>query len=187
MNPSVISFVIQDTRSIFDNNPAFRKLANTATNLAASANILMQGGGKFKNNELTNYQLQDLMAKYRLQYNGSYVKDRLPTVLRNGNMIINLNGESHWCALIKDKDKYYYFDSYGIVPPLEVQNKINKDYAWNSRQLQDIDSSSCGFYCVGFLRYMSKCDDLGKGFESFVRLFSNDTSSNEKILGGLLA
>ena len=86
---AVLDFVKQDTEFIFKNNPAFRKLANTATNLATSANILMQGGGKFKNNELTNYQLQDLMAKYRLQYNGSYVKDKLPTVLRNGNYIIN--------------------------------------------------------------------------------------------------
>ena len=73
------------------------------------------------------------------------------------------------------------------MPALEVQERLNKDYAWNSRQLQDINSSSCGFYCVGFLRYMSKCDDLEKGFESFVKLFSSDTSSNEKILGGLLA
>lgn len=187
-DPTVLDFVKQDTKSIFA-SPWFRKFARSVTNLGGSFDVLMQGGKlhhKFKNNELTNKQLRDIMDGYRIPLNGIYIKDQLPTRLKNGAYIVNLNGVSHWTALIKNGDEYYYFDSFGTGPPVDVEKKISKNYIWSDKQLQNIDSSSCGWFVAAFLRFMSKSTNLMKGYDSFIKLFKNNTSDNEAILKALL-
>ena len=104
----------------------------------------------------------------------------------NGAYIINLNGQSHWTALIKKGDKFYYFDSYGVVPPLDVQNVIGKKFRGSNRTVQDLNSSSCGWFCIAFLRFMNHKQDLDKTYESFIKMFMDNTIENEKILNGLL-
>lgn len=187
-DPTVLDFVKQDTKSIFA-SPWFRKFARSVTNLGGSFDVLLQGGKlhhRFKNNELTNNQLRDIMHGYRIPLNGIYIKDQLPNRLRNGFYIINLNGVSHWTALIKNSDDYYYFDSFGTGPPVDVEKKISKNYIWSDKQLQNIDSSSCGWFVVAFLRFMSKSTNLMNGYDSFIKLFKNNTSDNEAILKALL-
>jgi hypothetical protein len=39
-----INFVKQDTESIFKNNPALRKIANTFTDLGGNASVVVNGG-----------------------------------------------------------------------------------------------------------------------------------------------
>ena len=187
-DPTVLDFVKQDTKSIFT-SPWFRKFARSVTNLGGSFDVLMQGGElhrNFKNNELTNNQLRDIMNGYRIPLNGIYIKDQMPTRLRNGAYIVNLNGVSHWTALLKNGDDYYYFDSFGMGPPIDVEKKISKKYIWSDKQLQNIDSSSCGWFVAAFLRSMSKAKNLEKGYESFIKLFKNKTADNEAILKALL-
>ena len=186
--PELTAFVKQDTRSIFKNNPMLRKFANTLTDLGGYFSAVMQGGDldhDFKDNELTDTELRELFQRYNLSCNGIYIKHQLPR-LKNGNYIINLNGQSHWTALIKKGDMYYYFDSYGVVPPLDVQNVIGKNFRWSNRTIQDLNSSSCGWFCIAFLRFMNHKQDLDKSYESFIKMFMNDTTANEKILSGLL-
>ena len=186
---AVLDFVRQDTDGIFNKSPMFRKFANSVTNLGGSADVIMQGGElhhKFKNNELSDDEIRYIMKGYKLSLNGIYIKDRLPSRLSNGNYIINLNGTSHWVALIKNSYNYYYFDSFGCVPPLDVQNKIEPYYIYNHKDIQDLDSSSCGWYCVAFLRFMNQHGDKEKLYESFLNLFTNDTKANEAVLKALL-
>ena len=65
------------------------------------------------------------MMHYKIKnYHGCFVKNQLPSRLSHGFYIINLNGQSHWTALYKHGKNYYYYDSYGFVPPLEVENKL---------------------------------------------------------------
>ena len=186
--PELTAFVKQDTRSIFKNNPTLRKVANTLTDLGGYANAAMQGGElhhTFKNNELTDGELRQLLNRYEIPCNGIYIKNELPR-LKNGNYIINLNGQSHWTALIKKGDKYYYFDSYGVVPPVDVHNVIGKKFRWSNRDIQDLNSSSCGWFCIAFLRFMNHKQDLDKTYELFIKMFMDNTIENEKILSGLL-
>jgi len=186
--PELTAFVKQDTRSIFKNNSMLRKFANTLTDLGGYANAMMQGGElhhHFKNNELTDADLRVLLNRYQIPCNGIYIKDQLPR-LKNGNYIINLNGSSHWTALIKKGASYYYFDSYGVVPPLDVQNVIGKKFRWSNRDIQDLNSSSCGWFCIAFLRFMNHKQDLDKTYELFIKMFMDNTVENEKILSGLL-
>jgi hypothetical protein len=107
--------------------------------------------------------------------------------LSNGFYIINLNGSSHWTALIKNGKYFYYFDSFGCPAPVEVVHKISPEYLYNGKDIQDLDSSSCGWYVISFLRYMHHNKvNLEKKFISFIKLFGNDTRNNELILKSLL-
>ncbi len=60
---------------------------------------------------LTNSDLYSICIKLKLKLNGIYVKDVLPSDLKEGNYIINLQNHdepgSHWTYFIKDKIKYF--------------------------------------------------------------------------------
>lgn len=55
INPSYDTFIKQDTEYIFKNNPMLRKFANTITDLADRASIIIQGGNN-KTNEFTIFR-----------------------------------------------------------------------------------------------------------------------------------
>ncbi len=45
-------FIMQDTRSIFENYPDLRKATNTITDIASRGNVLLQGGGSITANHI---------------------------------------------------------------------------------------------------------------------------------------
>ena len=108
------------------------------------------------NNELDEDDIKEIARSLSIGVKGVYVKDQLPK-LENGNYVINLNGTSHWTGLIKDGDRYFYFDSFGFPAPAELENAIGKKgYQWNDKDIQDIDSSSCGYYVLAFFKFTNK-------------------------------
>ena len=144
------------------------------------------------NNTLTNFEIDEILKKYKIKYNGIFLKDKLPNNLLNGFYIINLQSSSdgngtHWIALNKVNDGYsQIFDSYGFPPPQEVEDKL-KYYVYNHKEIQNIDSSSCGFYCIAWMKFISEHENnLKKAFDTFISLFSKDTEKNEEILYKLL-
>ena len=66
------------------------------------------------------------------------------------------------------------------------EKKISKNYLLSDKQLQNIDSSSCGWFVAAFLRFMSKSTNLMNGYDSFIKLFKNNTVDNEAVLRALL-
>lgn len=148
--------------------------------------------GKGIDNETSSQDLEDYMKAFNIKnFNGVFVKDELPE-LNNGFYIINLNGHSHWTALLKDGLKYYYFDPFGFVAPKEVEKAIFKDYGrqvhyfYNEDQIQDIDTTSCGFYVVAWIKHMNKkAKDKTYQFEKFLEVF-RDPKHNDRILARLL-
>ena len=148
----------------------------------------MSGKGLGQSNELTNGELSQLVKHYKINnYHGAYIDDKLPKKLLNGNYIINLNGHSHWTCLLKDGDKYYYHDSYGFPASAEVEDQIG-EYVYSDLQLQDINSSSCGWFCLAWMKWMQEHKHKNKKicYESFLKLFSKDPKKNEIILHDLL-
>jgi hypothetical protein len=139
-------------------------------------------------NELDENQIKALMKG--TQFNGTFTKDDL-NYIPEGNTVYNLNGQSHWVALVKNGNDYFYFDSYGVVPPQLLEDMIlqgSKDglYCYNTKEIQAINSSSCGFYCCAFLKWMSNRKDKFKAFEDFKNLFSDKYLKNEEVLHELL-
>ena len=109
----------------------------------------------------------------------------MPNKLKNGFYIINLNGYSHWTCLMKDGKNYYYFDSYGFVASQEVEDQIGES-VYSDIDLQHLNSSSCGFFCIAWMRYMQDHKNKKLAFSNFLKLFSEDTKKNEVLLNRLL-
>ena len=165
-------------------------MAKGVTGLGGYADVILQGGSISKrlSNELSNNELSQLVNYYKIKnYHGAYIDDQLPKKLLNGYYIINLNGRSHWTCLMKDGDKYFYFDSYGFPASQEVEDQIG-EYMYSDLQLQHLNSSSCGFFVIAWMRYMQnhKHKDKKICYKSFLKLFSKDPKENELILNELL-
>ena len=181
--PELTTFVKQDTRSIFKNNPILRKFANTLTDIGGYFNAAMQGGllePKRMSNGLTDLELEILCKHFDIPLRGIYEKSELET-LPYGNYIINLNGQSHWCAMIVSPNGNFWFDSYGFPAPENLETLMG-NYTWNDKQIQDITSTSCGYFCIAFLKFMRPNKKM---YEAFCNLFGNP-KKNDKILFSLL-
>ena len=59
---------------------------------------------------------------------------------------------------------------------------------FNTRVIQDLDSSLCGFYCIAILKYISNSNkDLLESSNDFCNMFDNsETEVNGYLLKGYL-
>jgi len=138
---------------------------------------------------LSNEDL-DHMFENRPEYLGTFSKDLLSTVKIPKTVpsfaVINLQDEdkgtgTHWVAMFNDPNdkKYiYYFDSYGVVPPADVEvwlkKKTGKQVLYSTSEIQNLKSTSCGWFCAAFI-YNSLME---QPFLDFVNLF--DRSGDKK-------
>jgi len=156
------------------------------------------GNRRFLNNMLTDSDIDDYMHKLKVKdCHGCYIKDELPE-LNKGFFVINLNGQSHWTVLYKDYDEfgnnsYLYFDSFGFPAPKEVEQAIKRDnmgketeYFSMENQLQDISHTSCGFYVIGWCKFLNLKKDKIKAYQDFIKKFTTDPSKNDAILKKLI-
>ena len=179
---NVYNFVKQDTSMIFKNKGWLSGMAKQVTDLGGYADVVMQGGSL--SNELTNGEIDELVQHYKIKkYHGCFIDDKLPSKLHNGYYVINLNGHSHWCCLMKDGKKYFYFDSYGFPASQEIEEQIG-EYIYSDNQLQHMESSSCGFFCIAWMLWMQNHKHKNKEicFNSFLTIFTDDPKKNEMIL-----
>lgn len=142
-------------------------------------------------NSLSNFDIMEIIQSQGVDdFHGVYMKDQLPDKLERGFYVINLQSSkdgngTHWVCLYYTPNFSYYYDSYGFIAPLEVQKKITP-YMYNDLEIQDINSTACGFYCVAFILYLNKKMNIEKAFMEFINLFGKDTERNEAILHQLL-
>jgi hypothetical protein len=135
----------------------------------------------------TNTQLINFAEKMKLPLNNILMRDEMNELKNDGFYIINLddsNGNgTHWTALYFQGNPLnsYYFDSFGFVPPLEVEQKI-KPYLYNDADIQDFNSEACGYYCLAFIKFLHDKNDIELAFRQFLQLFGNKTTENDNIL-----
>ena len=64
--------------------------------------------------------------------------------------------------------------------------KWNKEkYFWSDKQIQNLYSTVCGYYCIAFLIYMNNRPRLSE-FQKFLDMFSDDPKKNRTILAEFL-
>lgn len=142
---------------------------------------------------ISNLSLLDLAEKFNIKLNDVIMKDQIPEHILNGNYIINLNdsGESgsHWTCFHKDGTTIFWFDSFGMPPVQRIVDILEKtppvDYLhYNSNTIQNIKSTMCGFYCLGFFLALKHFKGTKKErIHTFQRMFNlADTKVNDKIL-----
>lgn len=189
-------FIMQDIKQIFHGFTGTRKIMNAVTDIGNRVNMLTEGTGlipskyEHKLTTLSNSDLMSIAIKLKLKLVGIYMKDELKGNLKQGCYIINLQNHdengSHWTCFIKDKDCIYYHDSFGCVPPQNEYDiflhEMDNIYT-NTSDHQNIDSSSCGWWCIAFLHYMNTTKgSMLDRFKKFNKKFSKDTIKNEIVL-----
>jgi len=169
-------FVKQDTSEIFKNRGWLSSTAKSVTNLGGIADVVLKGGlikhlraGNLSN-ELSDTDIHDLARQFKIpHFKGCVIRDEIPKLKMGESVIVNLNGSSHWCALIR-LDTLYYFDSFGIIAP---KNLDGYDYIYSETDLQSMTSSACGWYALGFLISMNRGGEPMKMYAQFIDAFKS--------------
>lgn len=94
------------------------------------------------------------------RFRGVYSKDLLPKFPKPGYYIVNMENSvnssgkplpgTHWVLVDSYPDKTYYIDAFGVFPPTEIVTHFRAPLIYNSKQVQDLNSDLCGFYCLYF-------------------------------------
>ena len=124
------------------------------------------------------------------RFNGVHSRDNLLDKIKGGAYVNNLDEYpdigTHWISLYVNNKTVIYFDSFGVEHiPKETKKFINnKNITANIFRLQAYDSVMCGYFCIGFIDFMLK----GNNLTDFTNLFSpNDFKRNDdKILNYFL-
>ena len=116
---------------------------------------------------------------------GVYSRDNLPNEIKDGAYVINLDEHSdigtHWIALYVNAKTMTYFDSFRVEHiPKEIKKFINnKKIIGNIFRIQAYDLVMCGYYCIGFIHFMLKSNNL----TDFTNLFTpNNFKKNDDII-----
>ena len=137
---------------------------------------------------LSNIDIMEICNKFNIKIQGIYNRNTIPSILKRGWYILNLdlseNDGTHWTCFYKNNDDSIniYFDSFGFVPP-EHLDKLLKTYIYNNKEIQNVRSSSCGWFCLACI---FNCENLPgnieHNFERFIHMFGENTELNESIL-----
>jgi len=149
---------------------------------------------------LTDKELRTLFKWFGIKCKGIYLKDEVKSkAIKQGFYIYNLDSRTnpvlqnslgtHWtCSVGNDRDTMY-FDSYGVVPPTEIETFMKRKYgkyAYNNYIIQDLNSDDCGFYCLGLALFVKenqhKYSNLLQCCNEYISLFGDDAKKNDLIL-----
>ena len=140
-----------------------------------------------KNVPLSNYDLIKWCKYLNIPINDVLSRDEnVPHNHRQALFIYNLEPSymsgSHWVAnYVKDK-VLNYFDSFGLPPFQEMVNharKKNLTLLHQNNQIQNLLTTTCGYFCLYFLNEMNK----GISYFNLLKVFDiHDTIKNEKFL-----
>ena len=110
-----------------------------------------------------------------LVFNGVFSRDNLPNSIKNGTYVINLDEYhdigTYWVALYVNNKTIIYFDSFGVEHiPKEIIKFIgnNKKIITNIYRIKAYDSIMCGYFCIGFIKFMFD----GNSLTDYTYLFS---------------
>jgi len=73
---------------------------------------------------------------------------------------------THWVAWFKRGDKKWYFDSFCLPPPTELNNYLG-DVFYHTEQIQPRQEVICCYLCLFVLKEMQK----GKGLQEIINNF----------------
>lgn len=115
----------------------------------------------YPNKTLSNFDLLE-MTQHIPNFRGIFMRDDLPKKpWLNESGILNLDESkgpgTHWTCWYKKGDLKIYFDSYGLITPVELQKYLKEknikkpSIMRNTDEIQPRGSKICGFLCVEVL------------------------------------
>ena len=121
-----------------------------------------------ENRGLSNFDILEIAKHLKIpHFRGVFTRDALPEKpFENESGIVNLctadEAGSHWVAYFKNGKKRIYFDSFGQITPIEIQNylKTSKEKGIaviqrNTDAVQAINTHVCGQLCLFVLKALS--------------------------------
>jgi len=123
--------------------------------------IISVGGVKLPNKPLSNFELLEAVERLRIpNFRCVCLRDAFPKrVWKNECGILNLDDSrgngTHWVAWFKNNRTKYYFDSFGIQPPLELIAYLKNPILYPTEQIQSGDQVICGHLCLYVLKQLS--------------------------------
>ena len=88
---------------------------------------------------------------------------------------------SHWVATYVKDNVINYFDSFGMPPFQEILDhakRRNLTLLHQNQQIQNLYTTTCGYFCLYFLNEMHK----GTDYFDLLQVFDSDTNKNEKFI-----
>lgn len=147
---------------------------------------------------LTNIEVEQLARIMKLKnFRGVFLQEDLKTIKNkaqnNSSYIINYgteaNGGTHYILIYFHNDNtVFHFDSFGAIYSNDVADFIKEiQYkAYNQFIVQHLDSSLCGWYCLGLIKYVQLHESNKTTFfencNNYINLFQSDTTKNGKTL-----
>ena len=136
---------------------------------------------------LSNHDLMKWCKYLNIPINDVLSRDeKAPHNHRQALFIYNLEPSymsgSHWVATYVKDNIINYFDSFGMPPFQELVNyakRKNLTLLHQNNQIQNINTTTCGYFCLYFLNEMNK----GKLYYDLLKAFNiHDTMKNEKFI-----
>ena len=113
------------------------------------------------NKPLTNFELEEAAQELKISnFRGVFLRNTLPKrPKKNECGILNLDDTSgngtHWVAWYKNGKNKYYFDSFGVQPPMELISYLKSPIHYNTEEIQPRDQVFCGHLCLYVLKHLS--------------------------------
>ena len=163
-------------------------LGLTAAASAADAGIHKKILGSGHNNTtliISNDEMNDILKIAKsLEYSGVLLKGVSETI-QHVAYVINLDEYRDigtlWVALYVNNKTVTYFDFFGVEHiPKEIMKFIgNKKIITNIYKIQAYDSIMCGYFCIGFIKFIFN----GNSLTDYTSLFSpNNLKKNDDII-----
>lgn len=142
---------------------------------------------------ITWKSLESALRSTGVRYAGPYFKDSLPVYADVDNVVYIINMASalgggpgtHWIAAYLTPKEAFYFDSFGVVAPSDVEQWFKQlgypGYYQNEFDIQSFESTKCGNWCVLFASAIYNSRSPRSAYKSFLNQFKDSTSSNEKL------
>ena len=136
---------------------------------------------------MSNYDLLDWCKYLNIPINNVLSREESsPHNHKQALFIYNLEPSymsgSHWVATFVKNGIINYFDSFGMPPFQEIVNhakRTNMTLLHQSDQIQNLLTTTCGYFCLYFLNEMSK----GRSYYDLLKVFnSHNTMENEKYI-----
>ena len=140
-----------------------------------------------KNIPMSNYDLLKWCQYLNIPINNVLSRDESsPHNHMQALFIYNLEptymSGSHWVATYVKNGIINYFDSFGMPPFQEIVNhakRKNMTLLHQSDQIQNLLTTTCGYFCLYFLNEMDK----GRSYYDLLKVFnSHNTMENEKYI-----
>jgi len=74
---------------------------------------------------------------------------------------------TYWVAWFKRGNNKFHFDSFGLPPPTELKNYLNRDVFYPTEQIQPRQAVTCSHFCLFVLKEMQKVKHLQEIINTF--------------------